>query len=138
MTFFQKTPLYITKSLKTLAKFTENNTENQSAILANYGNIFLPTIPPKWEFFYFKLERNQIYIYDSASDEQHIRVLNVRDYEEIRVAEKSECFQRFVLRLIEDKHNLSLKTLMKFESEAMMLEWLGRLKMIVEDKNAWR
>jgi hypothetical protein len=129
---------YITKSLKTLAKFTDNSEKNPSETLSNYGNIFLPTIPPTWEFSYFKLEQNQIYIHNSASDEQPIKVINVRDYEEIRVAEKSECFQRFVLRLIENKHNLSLKTLMKFESEGMMLEWLGRLKMIVEDKNAWR
>ena len=129
---------YITKSLKVKSVFyNRENMYSKHTDLKDYCNIFLPAIPPAWEFSYLKLVDRKIKIFDNSNQDKPNKIINVADYEQVRVAEKSECFQKFVIRLIRDRDDLSSKTLLKFECEDMMVRWLERLRLIVEDRNAW-
>ena len=65
-------------------------------------------------------------------------LLKINEYEEIRAAESSECFQKWTIRLIKDKTDLSQKTLLRFADEEMRDSWLDDLQAIVDLTNSWK
>lgn len=104
----------------------------------NFGNVFLPVMPPAWNYRYIKMVGKVVYFFRNLGDEQPVEVLKINEYSEIRPAESSECFQKWTIRLIKDKTDSSQKTLLRFADEEMRDSWLVDLKAIVDLTNSWK
>lgn len=104
----------------------------------NFGNVFLPVMPPAWNYRYIKMVGKVVYFFRNLGDEQPVEVLKINEYSEIRPAASSECFQKWTIRLIKDKTDSSQKTLLRFADEEMRDSWLVDLKAIVDLTNSWK
>ena len=119
-------------------------------------------MPPTWNYRYVKLVGKDLLIYREHDASEPLSVLKVTDYnkmktrhvkllifrtlgffglllyEQVRPAERSECFQKYTIRLVKNPANPGQKTLLKFEDKKMMDEWLGDLQAIVNLSNSWK
>jgi hypothetical protein len=130
---------YISEQIHFTAALTESTGNSQNSVIReNYINIFLPAIPPRWDYAYVKLFNKQLCIYKNVGDSKPIEVLSITDFTEIRAALMTECFQKHTLRLIRDPTDLSSKTLLRFENGEMMSAWLQDLQLIVNLTNSWK
>merc|ERR1711879_343002 len=66
----------------------------------DWVNVFLPVIPPQWNYRYCKLIGKELHLYKDVIDTAPVVKLDLTKYCIIRKAEKQECFQKFSIRLI--------------------------------------
>lgn len=119
----------------------EINHEIEQLPCEGYINVFLPAVPPRWDYYWGEIQAKSIILKKKYDDPAICKTIELTDFYDVEITNRSISSRPNTIRLKQNgcDDNVSLsKTLIHFDTSEMMKMWLTQLKILLEFENNWK
>merc|ERR1712157_442553 len=104
-----------------------------------YINVFLPTKPPKWNYWWAEVDvQNKMILLKTKPDDSRVeKHINLTDYRYVEIAKNTLCSRPYTIRLMKNKDEIE-RTLITLENSTMLAYWMLNINLILKYEESWR